>query len=54
METNRHGDKCERSRRQGYLISRRCVNFSSQRLGFGLGGKEVLRLVEAEAQDLPI
>lgn len=41
-------------RGQGYLISRCCVDFCSQRLGFGLGGKEVLRLIEAEAQDLPV
>lgn len=39
---------------QGYLIARCCVDFCSQRLGFGLGGKEVLCLVEAEAQDLPV
>lgn len=40
--------------RKGYLIARCCVDFSSQRLGFGLGGKEVLGLIQAEAQDLPI
>lgn len=37
-----------------YLIARSCVYFRSQRLGFGLGGKEVLGFVEAEAQDLSI
>lgn len=41
-------------RAAGYLIARRCVYFRSQRLGFGLGGKEVLCFVEAEAQDLSI
>lgn len=37
-----------------YLIARGCVYFCSQRLGFGLGGKEVLCFIEAEAQDLSI
>lgn len=37
-----------------YLITRGCVYFCSQRLGFGLGGKEVLCFIEAEAQDLSI
>lgn len=39
---------------KAYLIARCCVDFCSQRLGFGLGGKEVLGLIQAEAQDLPI
>lgn len=39
---------------KAYLIARCCVYFCSQRLGFGLGGKEVLGLIQAEAQDLPI
>lgn len=37
-----------------YLIARGCVYFRCQGLGFGLGGKEVLGFVEAEAQDLSI
>lgn len=48
-DTNVSGDEGK-----GYLIARCRVDFRSQRLGFGLGGKEVLGLIQAEAQDLPI
>ena len=37
-----------------HLIARGRVYFRCQGLGFGLGGKEVLGFVEAEAQDLSI
>lgn len=40
--------------RDTHLITGGRVYFCSQRLRFGLGGKEVLCFVEAEAQDLSI
>lgn len=43
-----------KNERAHYLIARGRVYFCGQRLGFGLGGKEVLCFIEAEAQDLSI
>lgn len=50
------GAACEQTRRggAGYLVAGGRVDLCRQGLRFGLGGKQVLGFVEAEAQDLAV